>query len=280
MYVQPLVLIASDDHSTDSTLRILSDFQKRSRVNPVTLIQGPAVGFAGNFMALTRYAQGWADCYAWSDQDDIRHEDKLERAVAWLRRGPADVPALYCGRTQLVSEENNELGLSVLFSRKPTFANALMQNIGGGNTMVFNEAACRLLAKTFVGTEVVAHDWWAYIIIMGAGGRVFYDANPCLRYRQHGQNLIGSNVGWSARMVRVRKLFEGRLKDWNETNIRALEQHIECLTPENRKILYDYARARQSALPRRLLEVRRCGVHRQTLLGNLGLLLAVVLKKI
>lgn len=273
-------LIVSDDNSTDQTRHILGDYQRQWPTGRLTVRSGPAKGVAENFMAVTRSVQGQADYYAWSDQDDIWHPDKLERAIRWLQSNTLETPALYCGRTQLVSSDNQAIGLSPLFSKKPGFANALMQNIGGGNTMVFNQAACKILAETSISTAWAYHDWWAYIIITGCGGQVHYDPEPSLRYRQHGNNTVGSNVGWSARFARLRELLKGRFQHWNTINVQALQKHQRRLTREHAETFRLFAEARQRPLPMRLLQFKRSGVHRQSRLDNLGLVLAAILGKI
>lgn len=273
-------LLASDDNSSDATPDILRAFQGSCPPGQVELVQGPAEGFVQNFMSVTSKAEGRANYYAWADQDDIWHADKLERAVNWLNTLPADVPALYCARTLLVSADNQPLAPSMLFGKKTSFANALMQNIGGGNTMVFNQAACKILAQTSSSMPVVSHDWWAYIIITGVGGRVHYDREPCLRYRQHGQNLVGGNISWRARLIRCKLLFEGRFRQWNEINIRALLQHQQRLTEQNRITLQHLIQIRQLPLLQRLRLLKRSGLYRQTALGNLGLIFATIFGKL
>ena len=273
-------LLVSDDNSTDQTRHILGEYQRQWPAGRLTVRSGPAKGFAENFMAVTRSVQGQADYYAWSDQDDIWHPDKLERALQCLQGIAVSTPALYCGRTQLVNSDNQSIGLSPLFSKKPSFANALMQNVGGGNTMVFNQAACQILAETSVDTALVSHDWWAYIIITGCGGQVRYDPEPVLRYRQHKNNLIGSNVGWSARFARVRELFRGRFQQWATIHILALQKHQHRLTREHAETLSLFVRARRRSMPMRLLQLKRSGVYRQSRLDNLGLVLAIILGKI
>ncbi|EDK72391.1 glycosyl transferase, group 2 family protein [candidate division TM7 genomosp. GTL1] len=59
----------------------------------------------------------------------------------------------------------------------------MVQNVAGGNTMVFNNAARRLLIAAGSDVDVVAHDWWVYIVVSACGGRVHYDSRPSLRYR-------------------------------------------------------------------------------------------------
>nr|WP_024309955.1 glycosyltransferase family 2 protein [Pseudomonas sp. P818] len=271
---------ASDDGSEDDTHSILEAYKDRWGAGRLSIYSGPAEGFAANFLSLTCNASIDADFYAYSDQDDVWEVDKLTRALRWLESVPAEVPALYCSRTRLVDANNNEVGVSPLFAKAPSFANALMQNIGGGNTMVFNNAARNLLREAGENKSVITHDWWAYMVVTGCGGHVFYDSKPTLRYRQHGDNLVGMNSNWAARLKRIRMLFQGRFKHWNDCNISALRTLEHRLTPENREILQRFADARGMSLIPRLIHLKRSGIYRQTLLGNIGLIAAAILGKI
>lgn len=271
---------ASDDGSTDDTLPILASYQKRWPEGQLNVRYGAGEGFAANFLSLTCKSTIDADLYAYSDQDDIWESDKLARAVQWLNSICPDTPALYCSRTRLVDADNNEIGLSPLFAKAPSFANALVQNIGGGNTMVFNKAAISLIRTVGEGKQIVTHDWWAYMVVSGCGGHVYYDPIPTLRYRQHSGNLVGKNSGWAARIKRIRMLFKGRFQHWSDINIAALRSMEYSLTPENRKILEGFARARGKPMIARILHLKRSGIYRQTLLGNLGLIAAAIIGKI
>ncbi len=140
-------LWASDDGSKDNTLAILEAYRAKWGGERLTVLRGPARGLATNFLSLACKSGIQADYYAYSDQDDIWEPDKLSRAVSWLERMPPSEPALYCSRTMLVDAAGKEMGLSELHARPPCFANALVQNIAGGNTMVFNNAARNLLRR-------------------------------------------------------------------------------------------------------------------------------------
>lgn len=270
----------SDDGSTDDTHKILMDYQQKWSAGRLFIGSGPGIGFAANFLALTCKPTIEADYYAYSDQDDIWDADKLERAVRWLETVSKDTPALYCSRTRLVDAENKEIGFSPLFLKSPSFANALMQNIGGGNTMVFNNAARIILREAGGDLSVITHDWWVYMAVAGCGGKVFYDSEPSLRYRQHGGNLVGMNATWLARLQRIRMLWQGHFRSWNDSNISALRTLSHRLTPENKKNLERFAKARDANLIPRLINLKRSGIHRQTLLGNLGLVAAAIFKKL
>lgn len=271
---------ASDDGSQDDTLAILESFKAKWGEDKLMVGFGPAKGYAANFLGMTRKNHIHADFYAYSDQDDIWEAEKLERAIAWLQTVPKDTPALYCSRTLIVDADNSEIGFSPLFTRPPSFANALMQNIGGGNTMVFNNATRELLLNSCLDFNIVSHDWWTYIVVTGCGGSVFYDSVPSLRYRQHDNNQVGSNCDWSARYLRTKRLLQGNLRNWNDQNIQALKQLEGKLLPENHRILDQFVRSRSHRLIPRLIGLKRSGIYRQTQLGNLGLIMAAALKKI
>jgi glycosyltransferase involved in cell wall biosynthesis len=273
-------LWVSDDGSQDSTNDILRTYRDNWPSGKISIHSGPEESFAANFLSLACKASIEADFYAFSDQDDIWEDDKLKRAVEWLATVPEGTPALYCSRTRLIDSNSKEIGLSPLFSKSPSFANALMQNIGGGNTMVFNNSARALLRETENNASIVSHDWWAYLVVSGCGGKVFYDKRPTVRYRLHNGNLVGENFSWAARLKRIRMLWRGRFRSWNDSNISALNNIQHKLTEENRKVLRRFDSARDMSLFHRLFELKRSGVHRQTLLGNLGLIVAAIFRKL
>ena len=274
------ILLVSDDGSEDETLALLNTYAQRWGSDRMKVLNGPRQGFVANFLSLTCLSGIDADFFAWSDQDDIWNEDKLEAALKWQQTVPAHLPALYCGRTELVCESGERLGYSPHYVYAPHFANALVQNIGGGNTMMFNKAAHALLKEAGAHLKVPSHDWWAYQLISGVGGAVYFDTVPRMQYRQHANNIIGSNVSWAARRHRLRMLFQGRFYEWNEQNIHALTTVRHHLTPENQRILNHFKAARKRTLIPRVANILRAGLYRQTLFGNLGLMLAAVLKKI
>jgi glycosyltransferase involved in cell wall biosynthesis len=270
---------ASDDQSRDDTYAILKSYNAKWPAGRFSIRIGPAQGFAANFLSLTCDENINADYCAYSDQDDIWEACKLERAISWLKTVPAGIPALYCSRTRLVDADNREVGLSPLFTKQPSFANALVQNIGGGNTMVFNRAARALLREAGTHARVISHDWWAYMIISGCGGRVFYDNYATVRYRQHDANLIGSNTTPKDKIERIFQLLQGRFQLWNDINLAALSRLRDDLAPDNRLPLERFTLARRQSLLPRLIGLKRSGIYRQTLLGNIGLITAAILGK-
>lgn len=270
---------ASDDGSGDATCAILESYRQQWPAGRLSLLRGPEAGFAANFLALSCHDAIQADYYAYSDQDDIWEADKLERALRWLENVPAGTPALYCARTMMVDAADHEIGLSPYYP-EACFANALVQNIAGGNTMVFNDAARALLKQAGPRLGIVYHDWWAYLAVSGCGGTVYCDPVPALRYRQHGANLVGVDFSWSGRAERLRKLWQGRQKEWNSANIAALRTLESRLTPENLDRLNLFSNARERGLIPRLIDFGRSGIYRQSRIGNISLMIAAIFGKI
>lgn len=270
----------SDDGSTDSTLGILTRYIKAWGVDRLEVVRGPSKGFAANFLSVACLPGIKAEYFAYSDQDDIWQQDKLQRALERLETYSPEEPTLYCSRTQLVDEQGQVIGFSPLFKREPDFRNALVQNIGGGNTMVFNHAARQLLMAAGPDLRVVAHDWWTYVAISAAGGHVIYDPRSSLLYRQHGQNLIGSNNGWGARLLRIRLLMQGQLRCWIDQNIAGIRRIAPQLSQPNRRVLDAFLASREGGPLRRLCGLKRSGVFRQTFMGNVGLIAAAFFKKL
>jgi glycosyltransferase involved in cell wall biosynthesis len=272
-------LLVSDDGSTDATIEIVARFA-RSVSQRVVIVSGPQKGFWQNFVALVRSDAIDGDLFAYSDQDDIWFPEKLAKAVAWFEKRAAPSPALYFTRTELMHGDGTPAGFAPLFKRPPTFRNALVQNIGGGNTMVFNRSAREALLATPVDAELVSHDWWTYQVVTGIGGDAYYDPWPSLKYRQHGQNIVGANIGWRARMVRLTAFANGRVVSWNEVNLRVLGRMRDALTPENAGVVDLYAKARQAPWPMRLWLIWKSGVYRQSLVENIGLSVGALFGKI
>lgn len=278
---QNVDIFISDDNSSImpdiNSLGLTTEEAKRVHITT----QANNLGFCKNFLTTLAKVDKTSEYFAFSDQDDIWHPNKIENALKLLSKHPEDKPALYCSRTNISDETGHAvLGMSPLFKKTPSFSNALVQSIAGGNTMVFNKAARDIIARSTTNTKVVSHDWWCYQIISGAGGVVLYDTKPSLNYRQHPENLVGSNDSWFARLTRIRSLWEGKLRSWNDINLNALVKNKDFLTLDNQRLLDHFITMRQSSLCRRLYLMKQARLNRQTVLGNIGLLVAIFFNKV
>jgi glycosyltransferase involved in cell wall biosynthesis len=274
-------ILASDDGSRDDSAAILKGF---ARHHPLVRMAGPGRGCAANFLSLIRRMGPHATEDSWlafCDQDDVWLPERLSRGIAALSEGPADQPALYCSRTWITDGALRRRRLSAPRRRAPSFANALVQNIAGGNTILLNPAATRLVRSAARKVDaVVVHDWWVYQLVTGAGGRVIHDETPTVLYRQHGRNQIGANDTWSARVRRARMILKGIYRDWNDANIRALATTEQYLSPESRAMLTRFARLRRAGPLQRLRDIRQLGLYRHGPGGTLALWVSVLMGRL
>ncbi len=278
---QEFIIFVTDDNSKDKfsldKLNINESNKKKIRIK----IRNKNIGYAQNFLNALVSIDGHFDYYAFSDQDDIWHREKLEKAINSLEEYPYDQPNLYGSRTELIgTREEIKLGKSIEFKKSPSFQNAITQNIFGGNTMVFNRNAFDLICSSNINQKIIAHDWWCYQIISGAGGNVFYDKNIYLKYRQHNNNLIGSNITLKDKWMRFCKVVNSNFKIQNDYNLKAIINNQNILIKSNRITLNNFVKARKSSFFGRIFYFLKSGVYRQTLIGNIALFIGIVIKKV
>ncbi|MDR2690203.1 MAG: glycosyltransferase [Azoarcus sp.] len=278
-------LFVSDDGSHDATRAIVAGFAADVGDERVRLYDGPCRGFVANFLSLVCHddvGAANAGYFAFCDQDDVWHSDKLARALTALAAAPqAGHPArLYGGRTRLIDEQGRETGLSPPFAAPLSFANALVQSYAGANTMVFNAAARELLCRCGSPEGIASHDWWTYLLVSGVGGRLLYDPLPVLDYRQHAANAQGHNRGFAARLARLRDLLAGRMRGWNACHVAALEAHAELLTAPNRVALAHFHRALDGCGPAAARALCASGARRQRAIDNLALFSCALLGRL
>lgn len=259
-------LWASDDGSTDGTPELLRDWGARHPGRLGRLLKGPGRGSAANFLSLLAHPDLAPGPVALADQDDLWLPHRLGRALALL--GAEGGPAGYAGRTTLADEGLRPLGPSWMPPRGAHFGNALLQNVLAGNTIALDAGGLALLRASvpaaLAGEGVPHHDWWAYLVLTGAGARVVLDGEPLLLYRQHGRNALGAHRGGRAALARLGALGDGTYGGWLRRNLAALGRAEGLLTAE--------ARARAEALGglwagpalARAGALRRAGAWRQS----------------
>ena len=273
-------LYVNDDGSKDATLDILKRYQKKWGVKKLHIRRGPQKGFSQNFLQIITDKKIQADLYFLSDQDDVWMPHKLSHTLQKLSKLDLLKPTLYCARTTYVSSDAKKiLGQSDLFLKPPSFRNAIVQSIAGGNTMAFNNALKKIVSQ-FKETEIVSHDWWLYIVNELSEGKTLYDPESTILYRQHSRSLIGANTGLTAKLRRLGMLIRGVYRDYNSKHLDTFNQINPPSTKANIKLIDDFFIKRDKAMLERLRMIEGLGLYRQTLDGQIALYLGAILHKL
>lgn len=228
----------------------------------------PRAACPGTRPGRTQPHPSWHDAQAGSAQ---------ARAPTAPYAGPQPPAILHVARTTICDVDLRPIRAAPLYARPPGFRNALVQSCTPGNTMLIDPAGAALLRQGrdhAVAAGVVAHDWWSYLLIAGAGGLVIRDPAQTVLYRQHGGNTVGRNDTLPAMLARLTRLGSGDFGEWLRRNIRALAGVKSLLTPENAALLERFARNLDASGPSAAAELARMGVYRQTRLGSAALLAA------
>lgn len=183
---QDFCLYVRDDGSTDSTLSIVGEFSDRLTIE-ILPAEG-RLGPARNFLKILELAGDKYDHYLFADQDDYWYSDKVERTVRALQ-GHEEEVLLYCTRYEYVDERLRHLK----YSRIPHvigMKNAIVQNIAAGCTIGITR---RVREEILAGHphNFFMHDWLLYMYC-SAFGKIVFDAQPSIKYRQHGSNNSGA----------------------------------------------------------------------------------------
>lgn len=197
-------LLIRDDGSKDATMTILKQFEKQ--YENVKVYTGKNLGACGSFFNLLKNADKNVSHYAFADQDDVWKKDKIKRALSVLG-SEEEVPVLYCGSYELVNSRLEVMeGKKSSNAKNISFGNALIECNCTGCTAVFNKKMLDLIQKQ-IPQYAYMHDWWLYLIASSIG-KVVYDKEPYILYRQHENNVLGGNNGILKHMMRRIKNFK------------------------------------------------------------------------
>ncbi|ETI61397.1 glycosyltransferase [Marinomonas profundimaris] len=199
-----ITLFVSVDLSTDGTELWVENLAKTT-TNVVFLPYGERFGGAGaNFYRLIRDVDFTKfDCIAFSDQDDIWLNGKLDRACSLISSQKcdvysSDVIAFWSdGKRQLIKKSYPQKKYDYFF-----------EAAGPGCTYVFNIHSALAFQKFVkkvanLAESVSLHDWLAYAFCRQNGFNWVIDDQPLMLYRQHDNNQVGINDGIKAYKKRL-----------------------------------------------------------------------------
>ncbi len=272
-------LMVSDDGSRDGTPDILRAFDHAHPGRVLHLLQGPRLGSAAqNFMALLTQRDVPHGLVALADQDDVWLPQKLSRAVDHLAGTPPNLPAIYGSESILTDATLRARAHSKRPAAKPSFRNALVQNIFAGHSIVLNAPALQIVQHAGIPQNIAFHDWWLYQLIAGAGGLCLLDPAQTVLYRQHGSNAFGAALGVKGALRRINHLLQDDFAMWLGSHWQALQDAAPFLTPQARDLIRDLME--RPIGESRAAQLRRLRLHRSSACGTAALWLAAGLGRI
>ena len=186
---EELVIYIRDDGSTDATVEILQEYINTGRVFIDT---GKNMGAKSSFIQAIQDAPE-ADYYALSDQDDIWDLNKISVAIEKIKKIEDGVtPILYHSALNLADKDGNIYATTGSYNNIG-FLNGENRAITGC-TVVFNSVLMELL-RMYIPKSFSMHDAWIHNLCLAVDGKVIYDEEAHLRYRQHENNVVGGSKG-------------------------------------------------------------------------------------
>jgi rhamnosyltransferase len=222
-------LLVRDDGSTDDTVQIV---ERLALGDPrIVLLRdwNGNIGPARSFGLLLEQAWSLGARYvALADQDDVWLQDKLERELALLRLGEAELgeatPLLVHSDLTVVDESLRPIASSFFALQglwpvsEGALGKLLFQNFVTGCTAVINRP---LLRASLPFPPIIMHDWWL-ALCAASMGQIRRLPDPTVLYRQHGRNMLGSQ-DWR-RVLRATLLHP---LDWWRRSSRLFTQAID-----------------------------------------------------
>lgn len=205
-----VVVFVSDDQSTDNTatyLKSRAELDKRIVVLPKSDSFG---GAARNFYRLVKDIElSDFDYLALADQDDCWFDDKLLRAHTTMKQRKVSA---YSSNVTAFWPDGRELLLDK--SQPQRRWDFLFEAAGPGCSYVFNvkiglQLQSFVIANWNAVNRITLHDWLFYAYVRSHSLEWFIDSRSGLRYRQHGANQHGANVGWKTALRRMNMIRSG-----------------------------------------------------------------------
>jgi len=279
-------IIVCDDNSSDDTIQCVADYKKKHQeINIRILVQETNVGVIKNFeFGLTEANSKYI---ALSDQDDIWLEKKLEMTLKRMKALETlygdHLPLLVHTDLLVVNDALDMINSSFIKMKglqcshiDNDLKSLFLQNYVTGCTILINRVA-RDNAVPFPN-NIIMHDWWIALVVAGLG-KIDFLNEVTIKYRQHGENVVGAK-----RYISLRS-FRGLFKKNNmEQSICAtIKQNNELVNHKSKIILLKNAwllNALEELKGYNAMSLFKLGIYKQGKLRTYMLYIFCVVKKI
>lgn len=201
-------LVIHDDGSTDGTIDIIKNYSHVDQRIKLVSDDGH-MGVKRAFLSLLKIED--SEYYAFSDQDDVWHSDKLAILLTDLQHRDSTVPTLiYSDFDEIDATGNDITDYSLDRHFQSDFKSFLHTNTVTGCTCLFNRSLRNLIVEHMDALnydQMYMHDWWA-TLVASAFGTVLINRQRLVSYRQHGNNVVGAHTepSFGGKLVRVLRL--------------------------------------------------------------------------
>ncbi|MFK7049190.1 UDP-Glc:alpha-D-GlcNAc-diphosphoundecaprenol beta-1,3-glucosyltransferase WfgD [Flavobacterium columnare] len=228
-----------DDNSKDNT-KIIIDRLKFIN-NNITFVQNlkNSGSAATNFLNALSKNEPYLNDYdfvAFSDQDDVWHEEKLVNATKKIIEKDK---SLYCSNLYLWDEKLSKKSILRKDYSQVSF-DFLFEGGSAGCTYVFTKKLAKIVIDKYAKINVeswkgFSHDWFVYFLARSNNLGVYIDSNSYIDYRIHTDNVHGhlNKINLSSLFERFRMVNDG----WYHNHAK---NYINLLDNSNNKELNIY----------------------------------------
>ena len=190
---QPDELVVCDDCSTDSTLDLLTKFQKRAPFAVHIYTNTTNIGFIGNFEKALSLCNG--DIIFLSDQDDVWLQDKITSVESVFTNNPEIMVVI---NDSFVSDEHCQKRSHSKQSNLKFNRLSIDTYVAGCATALRSEFLT--LALPFPQPPICSHDLWINKLAILSGVRVVLPRQLQL-YRRHTSNVTKNSIAANKKVL-------------------------------------------------------------------------------
>lgn len=220
-------LFIHDDGSTDGTRDII-DTYVRAYPTKISMLDYPSQGGAcRNFFSLLETVE--APYYMFCDQDDVWLADKVEKTfcrMKLLEQQHHETPLIVHSDLMLTDACLNVIDTSFVRNQRikleaiKEYEDYAATNTVTGCTTLFNQQAKACMRRPY--DKAILHDAWLCLSVVAQGGVVYFIDEPLVKYRQHGNNTLGSTdmrrQTLLHKIMNIRQLIISNIRHYREMN--------------------------------------------------------------